>query len=91
MLYFFQAVVYIMKLAKLIWSKRRVEVFLSSVIFSREELDVFDLIIRGVPYEEIAEQCKCSVKKVNELNKIIKAKYRVAQMENPDVLEPLPE
>ena len=28
---------------------------------------------------------------VNELNKIIKAKYRVAQMENPDVLDPLPE
>ena len=80
-----------MKLAKLIWSKRRVEVFLSSVIFSREELDVFDLLIRGVPYYEIAEQCKMNIKKVNELNKVIKAKYRVAQMENPDVLEPLPE
>mgnify|MGYP006329927413 FL=1 len=82
---------YMMKLAKLIWSKRRTEVFLSSVIFSREELDVFELLIRGIPYEEIAEQCNCSVKKVNELNKIIKAKYRVAQLENPDVLEPLPE
>lgn len=91
MLYFSQVVVYIMKLAKLIWTKRRVEVFLSSVIFSREELDVFDFLIRGVPYEEIAEKCNCSVKKVNDLNKIIKAKYKVAQLENPDVLEPLPE
>ena len=82
---------YMMKLAKLVWSKRRIEVFLSSVILSREELDIFDLLIRGVPYEEIAEQCNCCVKKVNELNKIIKAKYRVAQMENADVLDPLPE
>ena len=80
-----------MKLAKLIWSKRKVDVFLSSVILSREELDVFEHLIRGVPYEEIAEQFNCSVKKVNELNKIIKAKYRVAQLENPDVLDPLPE
>lgn len=79
-----------MKLAKLIWTTRRKEVFLASVILTRKELDVFDAIIMGDTYEEIAEARGWSVKKVNTIADDIKAKYRVAQAENPDVLEPLP-
>lgn len=79
------------KLSQLIWTQKRKEVFLSSVILTRDELEVFDWLIKGLQYDEIAELCKINNKKVAELNKIIKAKYRVAQLENPDVLEPLPE
>ena len=82
---------YMKKLSQLIWTERRKNIFLASVILTRDELAVFDLLIRGIQYKEIAEQCKMDIKKVNELNKVIKAKYRVAQLENPDVLEPLPE
>ena len=91
MLYCFQVVMYMKKLSQLIWTERRKNIFLASVILTRDELAVFDLLIRGIQYKEIAEQCKMDIKKVNELNKVIKAKYRVAQLENPDVLEPLPE
>lgn len=89
--YTFLKVIYMMKLASLIWTARRKEVFLSSVTLKREELDVFNEMIKGIPYEEIAELHGCSVKKINSIAKVVKAKYRVAQLENPDILEPLPE
>ena len=79
------------KLSQVVWTENKIRIFLASVVLTRKELKVFDLIIRGIPYEEIAEECECSVGTINELNKVIKAKYRVAQLENPDVLEPLPE
>lgn len=79
------------RLSQLVWTENKIKVFLASAILTRKELKVFDLLIHGIPYEEIAEECKCSVGTINELNKIIKAKYRVAQLENPDVLDPLPE
>lgn len=80
-----------MKLAKLIWTPKKKEVFLSSVILTRRELEIFNMIIDGMTYEEIAEAKECCVKKIASDAKVIKAKYNVAQLENPDVLEPLPE
>ena len=80
-----------MKLAKLIWTQKKKEIFLSSVILQREELRIFNYLLDGLTYEEIAEIEHCGVKKVASISKVIKAKYNVAQLENPDVLEPLPE
>ena len=59
-----------MKLASLIWTARKKEVFLSSVVLKREELDVFNEMIKGIPYEEIAELHGCSVKKINSIAKV---------------------
>lgn len=78
-----------MKLSQLIWTTRKKEVFLSSVVLTREELDVFNDVILGDSYEEIAENYNWSVKKVNRIIDSIKAKYRIVQAENSDVLEPL--
>lgn len=79
------------KLSQLVWTDKRQKLFLASVILTDDELDVWDLLIHGVSYERIAEICECSVGKVNDLNKILKAKYRVVQLEYPDIFEPLPE
>lgn len=78
-----------MKLSQLIWTTRKKEVFLSSVVLTREELDVFNDVILGDSYEEIAEKYNWSVKKVNRIIDSIKNKYRIVQVENSDVLEPL--
>lgn len=78
-----------MKLSQLVWTTRKKEVFLSSVILAREELDVFNDVILGDSYEEIAEKYNWSVKKVNRIIDSIKNKYRIVQAENADVLEPL--
>ena len=78
-----------MKLSQLVWTTRKKEVFLSSVILTREELDVFNDVILGDSYEEIAEKYNWSVKKVNRIIDSIKNKYRIVQAENADVLEPL--
>ena len=79
------------KLSQLVWTEKRQKLFLASVILTEKELKVWDELIHGVPYERIAENCNCSVSTINDLNKIIKAKYRVVQLEYPDVFEPLPE
>ena len=78
-----------MKLSQLVWTTRKKEVFLASVILTREELDVFNDVILGDSYEDIAEKYNWSVKKVNRVIDSIKNKYRIVQTENADVLEPL--
>lgn len=79
------------KLSQLVWTKKRKEFFLASVILTKDEITVFDYLIEGIPYKTIAEKAIMDIGKVNDLNKILKAKYRVAQLEYPDVFEPLPE
>ena len=79
-----------MKLSQLVWTTRKKEVFLSSVILTREELDVFNDVILGDSYEEIAEKYNWSVKKVDRIVDSVKNKYRIVQLENSDILEPLP-
>ena len=79
------------KLAKLIWTARKKEIFLSSVVLTIEELDVFNQLITGYTYEEIAENKLWGAKKVSSIAKVIKAKYMVVQLEYPDIFEPLPE
>ena len=79
------------KLAKLIWTARKKEIFLSSVVLTIEELDVFNQLITGYTYEEIAENKLWGAKKVASIAKVIKAKYMVVQLEYPDIFEPLPE
>lgn len=79
------------RLSQLVWTEKRQKLFLASVILTEDELTAWDGLIHGVPYEKIAEECECSVGKINDLNKIIKAKYRVVQLEYPDIFDPLPE
>ena len=78
-----------MKLSQLVWTTRKKEVFLASVVLTREELNVFNDAIQGYSYEDIAEKYIWSVKKVNRIIESLKNKYDIVQKENPDVLEPL--
>lgn len=75
----------------IIWTTKKIEIFLSSVVLSRAELDVFNLLIGGTAYRDIADKHIWSEKELKEIISNLKAKYRVAQSENPDVLDPLPE
>ena len=75
----------------IIWTTKKIEIFLSSVVLTRAELDVFNLLIGGTTYRDIADKHIWSEKELKEIISNLKAKYRVAQSENPDVLDPLPE
>lgn len=79
------------KLSKLIWTTKKKEIFLSSVVLTLDELDVFNYLISGYTYEEIADNKIWGIKKVSAIAKVIKAKYIVVQLEYPDIFEPLPE
>lgn len=78
-----------MKFNKVIKTTKQKELFLASVILTRDELDVFNEALTGDTYDDIAETLDMSVKTVNRLLKEVKDKYNMVQKENSDVLLPL--
>lgn len=77
-----------MKFCKVIKTTKQKEVFLASVVLTREELEAFNDDLAGDTYEVIAETHDWSVKKVSRLLDEVKDKYNMVQKENSDILKP---
>ena len=77
-----------MKFFKVFKTIKQKEVFLASVILTRDELDTFNSMLSGDTYEQFAEQKNWSVKKVNRIVESLKEKYNLVQEENADILKP---